>query len=496
MAMIDNIFLEAVKKGNKSVVKTFIKKGGINLDKRDEKGLTPLYFSALNGARDIVNILIEGGADATLASNDSLEPIHAAAKTGRKDIIKLLIENGAYVDSTDRDGKTSVMYAIENGKQDAAKFLLSLDADKFSVDNNGRTLLDYATKAGLRDLVLSLIDKDSLAARDDYGNTPLHRACQSQQIEMVRTLLQSNDIQVDAENDCGKTPLMSAIISGNLAIAELLIRAGADVNIDYNDGISMLHLAAYSNNYYIGKLLIENGVDVNIKASNGSTPLILAAQKGYNDFTEMLINNNAYVWSVDNKDKSALYYASLDSYNEVVEQLILAGAADEPTHEQPLPVVRKKVNDESEKQIKIPDIKRMTDGVQNNQFVICKGRKFEVLSTDSEIFKDEEGFIVLHLEVSFDKNIYGHTSSWGNTAIYPNVKTFLELNDYIDYYDGSGDSVVYYAEFEDHIGVDEHILSFKVRENILTVSLDADVSELGYFHAQFDLTIPSELLDK
>ena len=46
----DNLFLNACKNGQKSVVMTFLKKGGINVDKRDESGFTPLYYASLKAA--------------------------------------------------------------------------------------------------------------------------------------------------------------------------------------------------------------------------------------------------------------------------------------------------------------------------------------------------------------------------------------------------------------------------------------------------------------
>ena len=47
-------FLNACRNGQKSIVQIFLKKGGIDVNKRDAEGNTPLYYACLKGFRDIV----------------------------------------------------------------------------------------------------------------------------------------------------------------------------------------------------------------------------------------------------------------------------------------------------------------------------------------------------------------------------------------------------------------------------------------------------------
>ena len=60
---LDNMLLTARKNGQKGVVQAFLKKGGIQLDKRDAQGATPLYYASAKGSRDIVKLLLDAGAD-------------------------------------------------------------------------------------------------------------------------------------------------------------------------------------------------------------------------------------------------------------------------------------------------------------------------------------------------------------------------------------------------------------------------------------------------
>ena len=95
---LDNMLLTACKNGQKGIVQTFLKKGGIQLDKRDAQGATPLHHASAKGSRDIVKLLLDAGADATIADNHSRTALHLAAQTGNKDIIRLLHDKGVELD--------------------------------------------------------------------------------------------------------------------------------------------------------------------------------------------------------------------------------------------------------------------------------------------------------------------------------------------------------------------------------------------------------------
>ena len=62
-------FLNACRNGQKGIVQIFLKKGGIDVNKRDAEGNTPLHYACLKGYRDIVNLLLDSEADATIANN-------------------------------------------------------------------------------------------------------------------------------------------------------------------------------------------------------------------------------------------------------------------------------------------------------------------------------------------------------------------------------------------------------------------------------------------
>ena len=89
-------FLNACRNGQKGIVQIFLKKGGIDVNKRDAEGNTPLHYACLKGYRDIVNLLLDNDADVSIANNLSETPLHAASRSGNKEIIGRLDGIGSF----------------------------------------------------------------------------------------------------------------------------------------------------------------------------------------------------------------------------------------------------------------------------------------------------------------------------------------------------------------------------------------------------------------
>ena len=85
-------FLNACRNGQKSIVQIFLKKGGIDINKRDQEGNTALYYACQKGYRDIVALLLDNDADASCINNRSESPLHAAARSGNKEILGKLLQ--------------------------------------------------------------------------------------------------------------------------------------------------------------------------------------------------------------------------------------------------------------------------------------------------------------------------------------------------------------------------------------------------------------------
>ena len=83
------------------------------------------------------------------------------------------------------------------------------------------------------------------------------------------------DLNVGRPQD-GWTPLHEAAERGSKAIAELLLKAGADVNAKEKNGMTPLHLAVSRDQRELVELLLANKADPNERDKAGHTPLDLA----------------------------------------------------------------------------------------------------------------------------------------------------------------------------------------------------------------------------
>ena len=128
-------------------------------------------------------------------------------------------------------------------------------------------------------------------------------------------------LSVEAEFKCGYSPLRYAADRDNIAIAKLLISAGADVDSkDYEDGMSPLH---YAESVALAEYLISAGANVNAKDKDGESPLYRAAYWNDVALAEYLISAGADVNAKDNMGESPLHVT--DSV-ALAELLISAGA--------------------------------------------------------------------------------------------------------------------------------------------------------------------------
>lgn len=102
----------------------------------------------------------------------------------------------------------------------------------------------------------------------------LAKAIQLNDVETVKNLLQQG---VELNTLYELSPLTEATRQGNLEIMKLLIKAGADVNLQMEEGYTALMDAALAGNIDAVKMLVEAGADVNIKDIYQEHALSMAA---------------------------------------------------------------------------------------------------------------------------------------------------------------------------------------------------------------------------
>jgi ankyrin repeat protein len=129
-----------------------------------------------------------------------------------------------------------------------------------------------------------------------------------------------------ASHFCGRTALHLAAEQANLAIIELLLQAGLDIDARDKEGQSALHVAVLEGHEASVKLLLDKGANRNQQDYDGRTALHWAAEKGNIDIITLLLDYQVAVNSKDLSGRTALHRAIEEGHEDIVRLLLQRGA--------------------------------------------------------------------------------------------------------------------------------------------------------------------------
>lgn len=100
-----------------------------------------LYWAALKGWTEAVELFLDRGASVDLVSVAGKTALHGAAYTGYVDVCRILIDRGAGVGLTNRNGQTALHLAARWGHTDVARLLLDSGAEVDAASATDKTPL-------------------------------------------------------------------------------------------------------------------------------------------------------------------------------------------------------------------------------------------------------------------------------------------------------------------------------------------------------------------
>jgi len=304
-------------------------RAGANIQKRNHAGKLPFhtllaqpdlqlnpyhYGSGAMTPTKLRNILSKFDLNAPDGEGNTALHIFAVSGRNRKcsgEIIELLIELGADVTARNRDGKTALHLAAAYNTD-----LALLGRGVHDIDNKGRTALHYVAGSDCTAPLSTqtLLDAGSCPrGRDQDGRTPLHFAAQAGNANALYILTnhlhqQQPRISVDIRDYGGRTPLHDAAQSGNYATVKCLINAGADVHKKTFRGWTPLHSAAkFTNSPGVGS---KESIHHEKRDWNNQRPLI-------RQITRLLLEHGTSAYEAD-KDGYLPVYVAGDSGNSGV----------------------------------------------------------------------------------------------------------------------------------------------------------------------------------
>jgi ankyrin repeat protein len=177
----------------------------------------------------------------------------------------------------------------------AALALTGLGASAAAVAGPGS--LSDLIRAGNREAVLAAITSPDLDvnAPEPDGSTPLMWATYKVDHELVRALLKRG-ARANVSNQFGSSPLAEAVKVNDLELVSMLLDAHADPTAANQDGETALMLASGLGAVEVAKLLIAKGANVNaVETFRGQTALMWAAAENHPDVVDLLLAHHANV---------------------------------------------------------------------------------------------------------------------------------------------------------------------------------------------------------
>lgn len=176
-------------------------------------------------------------------------------------------------------------------------------------------------KAWLPVVAMSVLSAGAAAAAP-----PVIEAVKDGKVEAVRALL-AKRVDANAAEPDGTTALHWAAHHDNLAIADLLLKAGANAQSANRYGATPLWLACINGSAAMIERLLDAGADPNTTMAEGDTALMTAARTGKVDAVRVLVRRGAQVNVQEKwKGQTALMWAAAANNAATVEALIEAGA--------------------------------------------------------------------------------------------------------------------------------------------------------------------------
>lgn len=270
------------------------------------KGQFPLLVAASHNHSEIIEILLDHGANVDQMDSSERTSLHLAVSNGNKESTITLLGRGATVNKRDQYGYSPFLLAIKQHYFTICNDLLLFGADINFKRSDGTTVLhEIMLNNDLESLeyFVSLTNLKILVnQKDSQGEPPLFKGILRNKIEIVRYFIKHFKPKMGMTNDLAQNIFHVGAKSG---VIEVLFYIGSyeletsvkneliNATDETKKKMKPIHYIVNSGNYSNLEKFLELGPDLNVKDFEGNTPLSLAQKRGDDQMYKLLKKNGA-----------------------------------------------------------------------------------------------------------------------------------------------------------------------------------------------------------
>ncbi|KAL9121475.1 MAG: hypothetical protein Q9187_001966 [Circinaria calcarea] len=290
---------------------------------------TTILFEAVDkGHEAIASMLLDAGTDPCHAATKSANALllHRCITQGQVDLLRKLLLYNFDIEYKDGSGSTA-LNSLESARDiPALRLLIRRGAQVDTADNWGDTPLANAVRSGDVDLAKSLVSEGANINQSIlYGGTPLFLACQSATLEMVKMLIKKGGDTKHVDQGTNGTIFQAACQNTTDAKSDLLSYLLENEMVDVQQTSSLwgsnLNTACLMTDPSIVDLLIKRGADVNVEDNIGRRPIHFALYRTL-DHVKCLRDQGAELLVTDVMQRNALHFAVISGQLDIVKYVL------------------------------------------------------------------------------------------------------------------------------------------------------------------------------
>eukprot|EP00698_Gefionella_okellyi_P025857 TRINITY_DN9632_c0_g1_i1.p1 TRINITY_DN9632_c0_g1~~TRINITY_DN9632_c0_g1_i1.p1 ORF type:complete len:1005 (-),score=178.88 TRINITY_DN9632_c0_g1_i1:44-3058(-) len=279
---------------------------------------------------------IQRGASLDIRTQDAKREsaAHVAIRARHGEIVKMLLRNKGSIDSTDSTGRTPLHVAVLLQYVDMVTLLVEINANVAIQDNNGDTALHFACRQPDANIVSVLLNYTTeFDIRNKSGRTPLMVAVHSHMANNVR--LVAARANCSTTDDQGSGPLHCGAFTGDAAVCQALVDAGASLMMRDRHNNTPLHIAAKRQPASLMSILLESVIsEVKLREAMaardavGDSPLHIAVRRGAFDVAKLLVAAGAELEARNNEGATPVLVAARAKQLKTLQALVVQLGAD------------------------------------------------------------------------------------------------------------------------------------------------------------------------